>query len=115
MSTAVTKPNAKTALGYLRISDKKQVQGESRANQRANIEAYAKANNIRIIKWFYDEARSGKNADREELKKLLQTALKMKGQIDYVIVYKMSRASRDVESYIMSIRSVLASRGIKIR
>lgn len=39
----------------------------------------------------------------------------MKGQIDYVIVYKMSRASRDVESYIMSIRSVLASRGIKVR
>jgi site-specific DNA recombinase len=39
----------------------------------------------------------------------------MKGQIDFVIVYKMSRASRDVESYIMSIRSVLASRGIKVR
>ena len=115
MSAEVAKPNAKTAMGYLRISDKQQIKGESKANQRAQIDAYAKANNIHIIRWFYDEARSGKNADREELKKLLETALKMKGQIDYVIVYKMSRASRDVESYIMSIRSVLASRGIKIR
>jgi len=87
MSAEVAKPNAKTAMGYLRISDKQQIKGESKANQRAQIDAYAKANNIHIIRWFYDEARSGKNADREELKKLLETALKMKGQIDYVIVY----------------------------
>ncbi len=105
----------KTALGYLRISDKKQIQGESIANQKAAIEGYARTNNIQVIKWFKDEAKSGKNADREELQKLLSTALRMKGQIDYVIVYKMSRASRDVESYITGIRSILASRGIKVR
>lgn len=105
----------KTALGYMRISDKKQIKGESKTNQKASIQAYADANNIRIVKWFYDEAKSGKNTEREELQNLLKMALKMKGTIDYVIVYKMNRASRDLESYILGMRSVLASRGISIR
>ena len=38
------KPKAQTkaALGYLRISDKGQIQGESKHNQRAAIESYAR-------------------------------------------------------------------------
>ncbi len=107
--------NPRKALGYLRISDKKQMKGESIANQKASIEKYAAANNIEVTKWFKDEAKSGKNTDRDELQNLLKMAIKMKGQIDYVLVYKMSRASRDVESYITGIRSVLASKGIQIR
>lgn len=107
--------DSSNALGYLRISDKKQMKGESIANQRASIEKYAAANDIKVVKWFKDEAKSGKNTDREELQSLLKMAIKMKGQIDYVLVYKMSRASRDVESYITGIRSVLASKGIQIR
>lgn len=105
----------KRALGYLRISDKKQIKGESKQNQKAAIEAYAKTNKIDVIQWFYDEAKSGKNADRDELKKLLECALKMKGTIDYVLVYKMNRASRDIDSYIKGIKTVLAQRGIQIR
>ena len=105
----------KTALGYLRISDKKQIKGESIPNQREAIEAYAKANNITVIDWFTDEAKSGKNTDREALQNLLRLATKMKGQIDYVIVYKMNRASRDLASYFTGIRNVLATLGIQVR
>jgi site-specific DNA recombinase len=115
MSTNLHTSTRKKALGYLRISDKKQIKGESKQNQRAAIEAYAKSNNIEVAKWFYDEAKSGKNADREELRNLLECALKMKGAIDYVLVYKMNRASRDIDSYIKGIKSVLATRGIQIR
>ena len=39
----------------------------------------------------------------------------MKGSIDYVLVYKMNRASRDLDSYVIGMRSVLASRGIEVR
>jgi site-specific DNA recombinase len=105
----------KAALGYLRISDKKQIKGESKNNQKEAIQKYADANGITIIKWFYDEAKSGKNTDRDELQNLLKLALKMKDIIDYVIVYKMNRASRDLDSYVIGIRSVLASKGIKVR
>ena len=115
MSIKAQPTTRKKALGYLRISDKKQIKGESIPNQKASIASYAKANGIDIIQWFTDEAKSGKNAERDELKKMLATATRWKGQIDYIIVYKMSRASRDVESYITSIRSVLASKGIQIR
>jgi len=60
-------------------------------------------------------AKSGKNADREELQNLILTAAKMKGQIDYVLVYKMNRASRDIDSYVMVIKSQLARLNIRIQ
>lgn len=104
----------KTALGYLRISDKKQIKGESLANQREAIHSYANKNDIRVVEWFTDKAKSGKNADREELQNLIVTAAKMKGQIDYVLVYKMNRASRDIDSYVMIIKSQLMALGIRI-
>lgn len=105
----------KKALGYLRYSDKKQAKGETIKNQREYIQKYADTNKIKVIQWFKDEAKSGKNTERDGLQELLKLALKMKGKIDYVIVYKMNRASRDLESYVIGMRSVLASRGIKVR
>lgn len=115
LSDTKSKNPKKTALGYLRISDKSQIKGESKNNQRDAIQKYADTNGIKVIKWFYDEAKSGKNTEREELQNLLKMALKMKGTIDYVIVYKMNRASRDLDSYITGMRSVLASKGIQVR
>ncbi len=105
----------KTALGYLRISDKKQIKGESLANQREAIFQYAVANNIKVVEWFTDEAKSGKNTDREALQNLLRVATKKKGQVDYVIVYKMNRASRDLATYFTGIRNILAGLGVQIR
>jgi DNA invertase Pin-like site-specific DNA recombinase len=42
-------------------------------------------------------------------------ALRSKNEISYIIVYKMNRASRDIDSYITNVRSILSSRGIQIR
>ena len=89
MHTIVPTNRQKTALGYLRISDKKQIKGESLANQREAIHSYAYKNDVKVVEWFTDKAKSGKNADREELQNLMVKAAKMKGQIDYVLVYKM--------------------------
>lgn len=104
------------ALAYVRISSVRQIDNESPDTQRAKIQAYADANNIEILDWFYDEAQSGKNADRKELNNLLEYALNYKkDKIDHVIVYKMNRASRDLDSYFIQIRAVLKARGITIR
>jgi site-specific DNA recombinase len=105
----------KKALGYIRISDKKQTDGESPDTQREIIQQYADRNNIEIVEWFYDEARSGKNAERQELKNMLQFSRKYKGKIDHIIVYKMNRASRDMPSYIESVSMVMRSQGMSIR
>lgn len=104
----------KSALGYIRISDKKQIEGESPETQRRKIQEYANSNNIKILEWFYDEAKSGKNTDREELQNMLKMAKKRKGKINHIIVYKMSRASRNIETYVMDIVSVLAPLKINI-
>lgn len=103
------------AVAYLRISDKKQIDGESPDTQRRVINEYADRNNIEIIEWFYDEAKSGKNTDREELQKLLQFAVKHAKKIDYVLVFKLNRASRDLQSYMITVKAVLAGKGISIR
>ncbi len=107
----------KKAVAYVRVSSSRQINNESPATQRDKIQAYADANNIEILTdgWFYDEAKSAKNADREELKNLLKFALTYRDKIDHVLVYKMSRASRDVASYYMQVKGVLMAKGITLR
>ena len=108
--------NEKTAFGYLRVSDKSQIKGESLRNQRDSIQRYADANGITVLKWYTDKAKSGKNTDRPELQKLLKDAINRKrGSLDYVLVYKMNRASRNLQTYMMGFVSVLEPRGIKVR
>lgn len=107
--------NTKKAIGYIRISSIRQIDNESPDTQREIISRYAESQGIDIIEWFFDEAKSGKNADREELQNLLSFAAKYKGKIDHVIVYNMRRASRDLESYTTQVRMVLRAKGITVR
>ena len=103
------------ALAYIRISDKKQIDGESPETQRKVIQQYADDNSIEITDWFYDEAKSGKNAERTELQNLLKLAVKNAKKIDLVLVYRLNRGSRDALSYYSQVKGVLAGKGIGIR
>lgn len=105
----------KRALGYIRISSQRQINNESPETQREAIQRYADAENMHIVDWYFDEAKSGKNTDREQLKNLLEKAKDKKNEIDHVIVYKMNRASRDLDSYVIGVRAVLKKAGITIR
>lgn len=108
-------PNRKKALAYIRISSERQVNNESPETQKATIIGYADKNNIEIVEWFYDEAKSGKNVDRPELIRLMEYAAKNKNKIDYVIVFKMNRAGRDMDSYISGFKVVLKAMNIYMR
>jgi site-specific DNA recombinase len=105
----------KKAVAYLRISSVRQIDNESPDTQREIIQKYAETQGFEIIEWFFDEAKSGKNADREELNNLIEFALKYRGKIDHVLVYKMNRMSRDIDSYITQVKVILKARGITIR
>ena len=107
--------NSKKAVAYIRISSMRQIDNESPATQREAIQRYADANNITIVKWFEDIAKSGKNVEREGLQQLLNYCLKNRGSLEHWIVYNMRRASRDIESYTTIINSALKGRGITIR
>ena len=105
----------KKALAYVRISSMRQIDNESPDTQRSAIQRYADDHNTEIIKWYFDEAKSGKSADREDLQNLLQYAVANKDKVDYVLVYNMRRMSRDLESFIQQIKVVLNKCGISIR
>ena len=107
----------KKAVAYIRISSTKQIDNESPVTQREKIQQYADTNNIEILEdgWFFDEAKSGKNTDREALQNMLKFALSYRDRVDHVIVYKMNRASRDIDSYVENVRLVLKSKGITVR
>jgi site-specific DNA recombinase len=102
-------------VGYIRISDKKQIEGESPETQMRVISEYAERENIEIIEWFYDEAKSGRNADRVELQNLLSFVAKRASKINCVVTFKMSRASRDALSYYSQVKMILSGKGIQIR
>lgn len=102
------------AVGYIRVSDQSQVDGESLDNQRRAIDAYAAAKNPIITDYFIDEGKSGKNANRAGIQELLKHAVRPKNNIQFVVVYKMNRISRDLSSYFTQIHTLLAGRGIKI-
>lgn len=46
---------------------------------------------------------------------MLARAKRSKDKIDYVIVYKMNRASRNLDSYVMGFRIKLKELGISMR
>ena len=109
------KTQPKRAIAYVRVSSIGQKDNESPSTQRLKIKEYAEANNIEIVEWFEDIAKTAKNADRAGMQNLLRFVMKQREQIDHVVFYKMSRASRDAPTYFGDIVKVLRSRGITIR
>ena len=97
----------KRALAYVRISSQRQINGESPETQRVAIQQFVDNDNADVVEWYYDEAKSGKNTEREGLQKLLKHAVDKRSEIDYVVVYKMNRASRDLMTYMTGFRMVL--------
>lgn len=84
-------------------------------HQRIAIQKYANQNNIEIIGWYTDAGISAKTAHRPELQKMLADIAKRKGRIDHVVVYNVSRISRDMTSFFNDIGFILAKCGVTLR
>ena len=93
----------RTAYGYTRVSTEEQVDGASLENQQRIIQDYADRNNIEIVGWYTDGGFSAKTANRPQLKKMLSDIEANRGKIDHVIVYNLSRISRDIPSFVADI------------
>lgn len=105
----------RVAFGYTRVSTEEQTFGASLENQRIAIQKYANQNNIEIIGWYTDAGISAKTAHRPELQKMLADIAKRKGRIDHVVVYNVSRISRDMTSFFNDIGFILAKCGVTLR
>lgn len=105
----------RVAFGYTRVSTEEQTYGASLENQRIAIQKYANQNDIEIIGWYTDAGISAKTAHRPELQKMLADIAKRKGRIDHVVVYNVSRISRDMTSFFNDIGFILAKCGVALR
>lgn len=98
------------------MSDDSQIDGESLETQKNRIQKYADDNGLEIVKWYGDEGKSGKTVSkRDDMLELLKYCTRHKGQIGYVIFYKMQRASREAMSYYAQVEYVLQGLGIVVR
>jgi len=81
------------AIGYIRVSTEDQArEGISLDNQEAKIKVYASLNDLDLVEVIRDEGASGKNLDREGMKRLLEMVKACR--IEAIIVYKLDRLSR---------------------
>ena len=105
----------KKAFAYRRVSTEGQVDGASLDTQTEAIDQFARTHNIEIVDWFEDPGVSAKAVrNRPGVVKMLEAAKQRKGEIDHLIVYSVSRISRDAASYYQEIGYELKAYGITL-
>jgi len=84
----------KYAVAYTRYSSENQRDGYSIEAQESAIKEYALKNGITTVRFFSDEAKTGKNADRNGLKEL-KSFIKQNAHISVVLCHKRDRVFRN--------------------
>ena len=85
---------------YIRVSSTEQaLRGLSLPAQEANLKAYAKKHNMKIVEWYRDEGVSARKLirNRPELQRLIHDA--QKGMFERIIFIKLDRFFRSVAEY----------------
>ncbi|MBQ8001873.1 MAG: recombinase family protein, partial [Clostridia bacterium] len=81
------------------------------AYQTEHIENYCKENDITLLKIYKDEAQSGTNTERAGFQSLIRDA--KTGLFDTVVIYDISRGSRDVGDWF-TFRKLMLGMGIQV-
>ena len=98
------------AVGYTRFSTDRQTENSTKFQMDA-ISRYAKANNINLLRYYSDEGFSGTNTERPAFQDMCAAAdMKL---FDAVLIYDITRASRDVVDW-MEFRKIMRSLDIQV-
>lgn len=93
----------KKAYVYTRVSTLIQVDGNSLEGQKREIEKYCEYMGIEPVAYYSDEGKSGKSiAGRAEFQKMMKD-IEEKKEVDYVIVWKLSRFGRNAKDTLNSL------------
>src|ERR1043166_979979 len=98
--TAMT-DTSQLAVIYTRVSTVEQVSGFSLADQRRACSDYCARNGWKVARVFEERGESAKTADRTELQNLIGFVTNKKNRIAYVVVYDISRFSRDAGDFFV--------------
>ena len=92
---------------YTRVSTSMQVDGFSLDAQRDKLRRYAEYQEFVIAGEYSDEGKSGKNVEgRPEFMRMLQDIEDMKDNVDYVLVFKLSRFGRNAADVLTSLQKM---------
>ncbi|MGD6874221.1 recombinase family protein [Sutcliffiella horikoshii] len=93
-----SKKKRKRCLGYVRKSPRAERDKENTSieKQREEINKYCENNNIELVEIYEDDLKSGTSFNgREGFKAMYNKALKKDEEIDYFMIFKQDRLSRN--------------------
>lgn len=103
----------KQAIAYIRISDKDQ-SNFSLEGQEKYIRDHCTRNDIHLLEIFVDDGRSAKNFDRPDWKKLEEFIKIHYRVVNYLVVVKYDRFSRNAAQGLQKIETLERKYGIQI-
>jgi site-specific DNA recombinase len=90
---------------YTRVSTAMQVDGYSLDAQKDKLRKYAEFEGMTIVAEYSDEGFSGKNIQgRLEFQRMLSDIQEMKDEVEYVLVFKLSRFGRNAADVLNSLQ-----------
>ena len=90
---------------YTRVSTELQIDGYSLEAQKERLRREASHRRMQVCGEYSDEGKSGKNiAGRPEFKKMLSDIKSGKDDVDYVLVFKLSRFGRNAADTLNSLQ-----------
>src|SRR5262245_49509285 len=102
------------AVLYCRVSTKEQTQNLSLPTQKKACEEDCAREGLEVARVVVEERESAKTADRTELQRLLEYCGQHKRLIDFVVVYNLSRFSRETRDH-HALAATLAGFGTRLR
>lgn len=82
-----------------------QVDGYSLEAQKEKLRKYADAFDMKVVREYCDEGKSGKNVDgRPEFKQMLKDIENQVDNVDFVLVFKLSRFGRNSADVLYSLQ-----------
>lgn len=93
------------AYAYCRYSSHNQDDGWSIESQKSALSKYAKTNQIQIMDFFIDEAKTGRNANRPGYQKMMR-AIEKNSDVKLLLVHKLDRMHRDTENQLHDLKKL---------
>lgn len=103
----------KRAVIYIRVSDPSQIENNSLETQEKFCVNQAKLLDSEVVKIYREEGVSAKDFNRPEMRKLMAFCSMKKNKIDYVIVYKFNRWTRNVQEGLAAV-ALLSKSGVQL-
>ena len=92
---------------YTRVSTSMQVEGYSLDAQKDKLRKYAEYQEMSIVGEYSDEGKSGKSVEgRPQFKQMLADVESGKDNVDYVLVFKLSRFGRNAADVLSSLQKM---------